>query len=302
MPFSVLAVVGPTASGKSSLGIAIAKSLGNVEIINADAMQLYRGMDIGTAKLTFDEREGVPHHLIDEVSPEQDLTAVEYAKLAHQKILEVLERGNLPVLVGGSMFYVAAALDEMDFAPTDESIRERLESEADDIGALSMHERLGQLDLESASRIPAQNVRRVIRALEVIELTGQPYKSSLPEPRYLRPTLQLGIEVDREILKQRIRERVLAMWETGLLDEVRGLQESGLTLSRTAAVAIGYAQAAAQLAGELNEKEAIEQTITLTNRYARRQMSWFRRDSRISWLNSSANLERQAIEQIRLGR
>lgn len=302
MPFRVLAVVGPTASGKSSLGIAIAKSLGNVEIINADAMQLYRGMNIGTAKLTLDEREGVPHHLIDVVSPDQDLTAVEYAKLAHQKLSEVLQRGNQPVLVGGSMFYVAAALDEMDFAPTDEGVRERLESEADEIGALSMHERLGELDPASASRIPAQNVRRVIRALEVIELTGDPYKSSLPEPRYLIPTLQLGIEVDRDILKQRIRDRVLAMWESGLLDEVRGLQQSGLTLSRTAAVAIGYAQAASQLAGELSEEEAIEQTITLTNRYARRQMSWFRRDSRIQWLDSSANLENQAIEQIRLGR
>lgn len=302
MPFRVLAVVGPTASGKSSLGIAIAKSLGNVEIINADAMQLYRGMNIGTAKLTLDQREGVPHHLIDVVSPDQDLTAVEYAKLAHQKLSEVLQRGNQPVLVGGSMFYVATALDEMDFAPTDEGVRERLESEADEIGALSMHERLGELDPASASRIPAQNVRRVIRALEVIELTGDPYKSSLPEPRYLIPTLQLGIEVDRDILKQRIRDRVLAMWESGLLDEVRGLQQSGLTLSRTAAVAIGYAQAASQLAGELSEEEAIEQTITLTNRYARRQMSWFRRDSRIQWLDSSANLENQAIEQIRLGR
>ncbi|HEY7854384.1 MAG TPA: tRNA (adenosine(37)-N6)-dimethylallyltransferase MiaA [Aquiluna sp.] len=302
MPFSVLAVVGPTASGKSSLALAIAKSLGNIEIINADAMQLYRGMDIGTAKLSFDEREGVPHHLIDVVSPEQDLTAVEYAKLAHEKISEVIERGNQPVLVGGSMFYVAAALDEMDFAPTDEAVRERLESEAEEIGAMSMHDRLNELDPASANRIPAQNVRRVVRALEVIELTGEPYKSSLPEPRYLRPTLQLGISVDREVLKQRIRDRVLAMWESGLLDEVRGLQRSGLTLSRTAAVAIGYAQAASQLAGELSEKEAIEQTITLTNRYARRQMSWFRRDSRIQWLDSSKNLEQQAIEQIRLGR
>ena len=302
MPFSVLAVVGPTASGKSSLALAIAKSLGNIEIINADAMQLYRGMDIGTAKLSFDEREGVPHHLIDVVSPAQDLTAVEYAKLAHEKISEVIERGNQPVLVGGSMFYVAAALDEMDFAPTDEAVRERLESEAEEIGAMSMHDRLNELDPASANRIPAQNVRRVVRALEVIELTGEPYKSSLPEPRYLRPTLQLGISVDREVLKQRIRDRVLAMWESGLLDEVRGLQRSGLTLSRTAAVAIGYAQAASQLAGELSEKEAIEQTITLTNRYARRQMSWFRRDSRIQWLDSSKNLEQQAIEQIRLGR
>lgn len=301
MSFSLLAIVGPTASGKSELALRVAESLGNVEIINADAMQLYRGMDIGTAKLTESERRGVPHHLIDAVEPSEELTAVQYADLAQAKIKEVLGRKNLPILVGGSMFYVAAAIDQMDFAPTDEGVRESLEAKAEEIGALALHQELAVVDPASADRIPAQNVRRVIRALEVIELTGEPYKSTLPEPTYLIPTLQLGIDVDREILKKRIRERVLGMWQGGLLDEVRSLQSSGLKLSRTAAVAIGYAQAASQLAGELSESEAIEETISLTNRYARRQMSWFRRDKRIKWLDSSANLEAQALTQIRLG-
>ena len=302
MSFSLLVIAGPTASGKSELALKVAESLGNVEIINADAMQLYRGMDIGTAKLTESERRGVPHHLIDAVEPSEELTAVQYADLAQVKIKEVLGRKNLPILVGGSMFYVSAAIDQMDFAPTDEAVRERLEAKAEEIGALALHQELAAVDPASADRIPAQNARRVVRALEVIELTGEPYKSTLPEPTYLIPTLQLGIDVDREILKKRIRERVLGMWQGGLLDEVRSLQSSGLKLSRTAAVAIGYAQAASQLAGELSESEAIEETISLTNRYARRQMSWFRRDKRIKWLDSSANLEAQAFTQIRLGR
>lgn len=300
MSFSVLAVVGPTASGKSDLAIKLATALGNAEIINADAMQLYRGMDIGTAKLSEAQREGVPHHLIDVVEPGEELTAVQYAVLAKAKIGEILDRGNVPLLVGGSMFYVAAAIDEMDFAPTDESVRARLEEEADTLGALQMHARLSQVDPESANRIPHQNIRRVVRALEVVELTGAPYKSSLPEPSYILPTLQLGIEVDREVLKQRIRTRVLGMWEAGLLEEVARLQAAGTTFSRTSAVAIGYSQAANQLAGEMTQEEAIEQTISLTNRYARRQMSWFRRDARIRWLDSAENLESRALERIRL--
>ena len=302
MSFSVLAVVGPTASGKSDLGISIAKAIGNAEIVNADAMQLYQGMDIGTAKLGEESREGIPHHLIDIVTPDQELTAVEYSKLAQEAIGQILERGNTPILVGGSMFYVAAALDELDFAPTDEVVRERLEAESEVLGALAMHARLESLDPQSAQRIPAQNIRRVIRALEVIELTGEKHKSVLPEPVYLRPTMQLGIDVEREVLKNRIRERVERMWARGLLEEVQNYLDLGVTFSRTAAVAIGYSQARSQLLGELSQQEAIEQTVSLTNRYARRQMSWFRRDTRIQWLDSEANLEHQALEQIRLGR
>ena len=302
MSFSALAIVGPTASGKSSLGIEIAKNLGDSEIINADAMQLYRGMDIGTAKLTIAERQGVVHHLIDSVELNQELTAVEYSKVCNDLMDEISAQGKLPILVGGSMFYIAAALDQMDFAPTDPEVRERLELDAEKVGALDMHAKLASLDPESAERIPAQNVRRVIRALEVIEITKAPYKSSLPEPTYLRPTLQLGIDVDRELLRERIRDRVHGMWQAGLLDEVEKLLASGVEFSRTARVAIGYAQAISQIEGKLTEAEAIEQTIHLTNRYARRQMSWFRRDRRIHWLDSKVNLIDQALERIRLGR
>lgn len=302
MSYSALAIVGPTASGKSALGLQLARELGSAEIINADAMQLYRGMDIGTAKLPLAQRLEVPHHLIDAVGLSQELTAVEYSKLANQAMDQIQAAGNLPILVGGSMFYIAAALDQMDFAPTDEAVRSRLEIEGQELGNFELHDRLARVDPASAQRIPAQNSRRVIRALEVIEITGEPYKSALPQPQYLRSTLQLGISVDRELLRNRIRERVIGMWQDGLLVEVRRLLESGEQFSKTARMAIGYSQAIAQLQGKLSESEAIEQTISLTNRYARRQMSWFRRDTRIQWLDSSANPLKQALEQIRLGK
>lgn len=300
MPTSVLAIVGPTASGKSSLGLQLAIELGATEIVNADAMQLYRGMDIGTAKLVEAERRGVPHHLIDAVEVTQELTAVEYSKLANSEIDQILARGKQPLLVGGSMFYIAAALDQMDFAPTDDSVRLELEKMSLEVGNLEMHALLARLDPNSAERIPAQNVRRVIRALEVIRLTNLPYKSTLPAPRYLRSTVQLGILVDRNELKLRISNRVEDMWQFGLVQEVEQLLNSGVEFSRTARMAIGYSQAIAQLEGQLSEAEAISQTVSLTNRYARRQMSWFRRDSRIHWLDSSANLMEQALDQIRL--
>lgn len=300
MSASLLAVVGPTASGKSDLAIAIAKELGNGEIINADAMQLYKGMDIGTAKLNPEQRDGIPHHLIDVAEIDQEVTAVQYQSMAGELIDDLIQKGKTPILCGGSMFYIASTIDSLDFSPTDEALRERLELEAEQIGALELHLRLKKLDPLSAERIPAQNVRRVIRALEVIELTGKPYPSALPEPTYLRPTLQLGIMVDREVLKDRIRLRVERMWEAGLLAEVQELLLGGKEFSRTARVAIGYDQAARQLRGELTQEKAIEETIALTNRYARRQMSWFRRDSRIQWLNSGKNLLEQAMERIRL--
>ena len=302
MSADLIAVVGPTASGKSDLAIQIALELGNAEIVNADAMQLYKGMDIGTAKLATSDRQGIPHHLIDVAEIDQEITAVQYQEMANAKITEILQRNKTPLLVGGSMFYIASTIDVMDFAPTDDAIRERLETEAEKAGALELHSRLRALDPVSAERIPAQNVRRVIRALEVIEITGEPYPSALPEPSYQRPTLQLGIMVDREVLKERIRIRVERMWQQGLIQEVATLMESGKDFSRTARGAIGYDQAARQLRGELSEQEAMEETISLTNRYARRQMSWFRRDTRIQWLNSAGNLLEQALGRIRLER
>lgn len=303
MDSRVLALVGPTASGKSGLAIDLAHQLSKagspVEIVNGDAMQLYSEMNIGTAKLSIPERAGVPHHLFDVISPDQEMTAVDYQARARAVFVEILSRGATPLLVGGSMFYIAAALDELDFAPTDPSVRAALEAEAQAIGPGILFERLQRLDPETAEVIPKQNVRRVIRALEVIQLTGTSYSNSLPTPRFARPTLQIGIDVDREVLKERIALRVGDMWRAGLVDEARNLR-SRYVLSKTAAKAIGYAQAFDQLDGRLSEAEAQEHTIRLTNRYARRQMSWFRRDSRISWISAKQDLTAQALEQIRL--
>lgn len=303
MSSKLLALVGPTASGKTSLAIQLAEQLAKsgtaVEIVNGDAMQLYQNLDIGTAKISTEERAGTPHHLFDVITPAQEMTAVDYQARARAVFQEVQSRGALPLLVGGSMFYVSAALDELDFAPTDPEVREALELESERVGSGILFDRLAELDPETASTIPRQNVRRIIRALEVISITGQKYANSLPEQRYAQPTLTLGIAVDREVLKLRIAERVAEMWESGLLEEARQIR-SRFTLSRTAAKAIGYAQAFAQLDGAMSQAEAMEETIQLTNRYARRQMSWFRRDKRIQWLDGSEDLLPQALERIRL--
>jgi tRNA dimethylallyltransferase len=296
----ILALVGPTASGKTSLAIALAQQLGTpVEIVNGDAMQLYSEMDIGTAKISPEERGGIPHHLFDVISPADEMTAVDYQARARKLFDEISERGATPLLVGGSMFYVSAALDELDFAPTDPAVRAALELESEQLGPGLLFERLQKLDPVTAETIPRQNVRRVIRALEVIEITGERYANSLPEQQYARPTLTLGISVDRELLKSRIASRVHEMWKSGLLEEASDIR-SRFALSKTAAKAIGYSQAFAQLDSEVSQETAIEQTIQLTNRYARRQMSWFRRDKRIQWLDGSADLLTQALERIRL--
>jgi tRNA dimethylallyltransferase len=298
--FRILALVGPTASGKTGLAIALAEQLGTpVEIVNGDAMQLYSAMDIGTAKISPEDRKNIPHHLFDVISPADEMTAVDYQARARKVFEEILARGATPLLVGGSMFYVSSALDELDFAPTDSEVRAALELESERFGPGLLFERLQGLDPDTAATIPRQNVRRVIRALEVIAITGEKYANSLPEQQYARPTLTLGINVDRELLKSRIASRVREMWQSGLLDEARAIR-SRFELSKTAAKAIGYSQAFAQLDGNLTQEEAIEETIALTNRYARRQMSWFRRDKRIQWLDGSGDLLAQALERIRL--
>lgn len=303
MSFRVLALVGPTASGKTGLALEVAAQmtiLGKpVEIINADAMQLYAGMDIGTAKLPESQRQGIPHHLFDILTPAQEMTAVEYQRVAREKCLEILAADKTPMLVGGSMFYLAAALDNLDFAPTDPEIRAELEDREQEIGALAMHERLKQLDPITADKIPSQNVRRVIRALEVIAITGESYASSLPEPSYWDPTLQIGLDVPRELLKSRISLRVEQMWADGIVSEVEELLKAG-ELGKTARMAIGYKQAIAQLRGEITAEEAMAETIALTNRYSRRQMSWFRRDKRIRWQAPGDNLSAEVLNLIRL--
>lgn len=303
MSFKVLALVGPTASGKTSLALDISEKLAQtseqVEIINADAMQLYAGMDIGTAKLALAERRGIPHHLFDIITPAQEMTAVEYQRIARDKCLEIIAAGKIPMFVGGSMFYLAAALDNLDFAPTDALIRSELEQLGQEIGALAMHAKLRELDPITAEKIPSQNVRRVIRALEVIQITGDSYASSLPEPTYWQPTLQLGIDVPRELLKERILLRVEQMWAEGIVAEVENLLSQG-ELGKTARMAIGYKQAIAQLRGEMTEAEAKAETVALTNRYSRRQMSWFRRDKRIKWETAGEDLSASVMKLIRL--
>lgn len=295
---SLIAVVGATASGKSNLAIEIAQAIGNAEIVNADAMQLYRGMDIGTAKLTERERQGVKHHLLSAVEPSVDLTAVEYRGMFDQVIQEIETKGKTAIVVGGSTLYLAAALDEMSFAPTDERLREELEAEAERIGALSMHEKLKKLDPIAAQKITAQNKRRVIRAIEVMLLSGKSFAASLPEPTYRRPTLQIAIDTPKALLVERITRRVELMWEQGLLEEVRKLRKH--SLSKTALVAIGYKQAMAQLDGLLTEEQAKAETILLTTRYAKKQGTWFRRDKRIHWLDSDSDVLERALELIRL--
>ena len=303
MNFRIISIIGPTASGKSDLGIAIAKTLSNEgrpsQIVNADAMQLYAGMDIGTAKLPISDRGGVTHHLIDAIAPSQEMTAVEYQSAARDISERLLAEGITPIFVGGSMFYISAALDNLDFAPTKPSIRSKYEALAETIGNLSLHELLASKDPNSAGLIPAQNIRRVVRALEVIEITGKPYSSVLPTPQSWMPTLTMGIGVDRSIIRERIETRVGRMWELGLIDEVRNLLGSHV-LSGTAKMAIGYKQAISQLEGSMTAAEAQAETISLTQRYARRQMSWFNRDKRTKWLAGSGNLFDQAINQIRL--
>ncbi|CAB4571106.1 unannotated protein [freshwater metagenome] len=296
----IIALVGPTASGKTGLAIAIAQQLGNAEIINADAMQLYQDMDIGTAKLSIDQMQSVPHHLLSVIAPTNDITAVEYRALFDQSVQEIQARGNIPIVVGGSTLYLASALDELEFAPTDPSLREKLEQESEQVGALNMHERLRNLDPIAASKIPAANKRRVIRALEVITLSGKSFASSLPEPSYRRPCIQIGIDVDKEELNQRIQIRVDQMWQNGLLEEAQSLLDRYGQLSATAAVAIGYKQAFTQLQGEITEEQAKEETVFLTTRYAKKQRTWFYRDSRISWLDSQQDLIGQAMKLIRL--
>lgn len=279
----VVAVVGPTATGKSALGIELAKRLGG-EVVNTDSMQLYRGMDIGTAKLTLGEREGVPHHLLDLWDVTEPAAVAAYQRLARGVVDDLLSAGKSAVLVGGSGLYVRAVLDDLDFPGTEPEVRARLEAELEALGSGALHRRLEQLDPVAAERILPSNGRRIVRALEVIELTGRPFAAALPEPRYVRPAVQIGLGADRETLDARLDHRVDLMWEAGLVDEVRGLVPQGIREGRTAGKALGYAQVLSFLAGDCSEDEAREETKRTTRKFARRQMTWFGRDQRVSWL------------------
>jgi len=280
----VVAVVGPTATGKSDLGLDLAEAIGG-EVVNADASQLYRGMDIGTAKLAPEERRGIPHHQLDVLEVTQESSVAAYQAAARADIAAVHERGLHPVLVGGSGLYVRAALDHLEIPPTDPAVRARLESEATDHGTEALYARLAQADPDAAQAIERNNTRRVVRALEVIELTGRPFSATMPSREYVRPTVAIGLELPRPVLDARIDARVRRMWSQGLIEEVRALEQVGLRGGRTASRAIGYAQALGQIDGDLTEEEALAQTATLTRKLARRQESWFRPDPRITWLD-----------------
>jgi tRNA dimethylallyltransferase len=281
--FRVLAIVGPTAAGKSDLGVGLAERLGG-EVVNVDSMQLYKGMDVGTAKLTEGERRGVPHHLLDVWDVSRTASVAEFQRMARAVLDELVARGRVPVLVGGSGLYLRAVLDEMEFPGTDPKLRARLESELAESGPAPLYERLRAADPEAAARILPRNGRRIVRALEVVELTGRPFVASLPEPRYVYDAVQVGLDVPRPELDERIERRVDRMWEQGFVDEVRRLEAQGLREGRTASRALGYAQVLRFLAGEWTEQLAREETVRATRRFARRQDSWFRRDPRVHWL------------------
>ncbi len=280
----VVAVVGATASGKTGLSLDLAERLDG-EVVNTDAMQVYRGMDIGTAKLPVDQRRGIPHHLLDTLTVRDPATVAEFQGWARAEIAEIRGRGRTPVLVGGSALYTRAILDRFEFPGTDPAVRERLEAELAAVGPAALHERLRAVDPEAADRILVENGRRTVRALEVIEITGRPFTASLPTMEYADPrTVQIGVDIDRPALDERIAQRVDAMFAAGFVDEVARLLEEGLAEGRTAGRAIGYREVAAYLAGELTLAEARERTVTATRRFSRRQDSWFRKDPRVVWL------------------
>ncbi|MFF4672774.1 tRNA (adenosine(37)-N6)-dimethylallyltransferase MiaA [Streptomyces sp. NPDC001279] len=283
----VITVVGPTAAGKSDLGVFLAQRLDG-EVINADSMQLYRGMDIGTAKLTLPERGDVPHHLLDIWDVTETASVAEYQRLARGEIDRLLAAGRTPVLVGGSGLYVKGAIDALEFPGTDPEVRARLEEELTERGPGALHARLAAADPEAGRAILPSNGRRIVRALEVIEITGRPFTANLPGNDAVYDTVQIGVDVARPELDERIALRVDRMWEAGLVDEVRDLEARGLRDGLTASRALGYQQVLAALAGECTEEEARAETIRATKRFARRQDSWFRRDPRVHWLSGAA--------------
>ncbi|MDQ0664985.1 tRNA dimethylallyltransferase [Arthrobacter ulcerisalmonis] len=278
----VIAVVGPTGSGKSDLAVSLALELDG-EVINADAMQFYRGMDIGTAKITMAERRGVPHHLLDILDVTQEASVSDFQQQARDVIDDIHARGRRAILAGGSGLYVRAALDVLEFPGTDPALRARLEADHAQLGTQALLARLQAVDPVSAGRV--SDARRIIRALEVQELTGRPFSSFMPRREYYRPATQVGLGVDREVLRERLAVRVHRMVDAGLLDEVRLLDARGLRRGKTASRALGYSQFLRVLDGTSTIEDAAEETIVATRQFARRQLTWFRADPRIAWLD-----------------
>lgn len=298
---AVIAVIGPTATGKTALGIAIAKRVGG-EVVNADSMQLYEGMDVGTAKASPAEQDGIGHHLLSVWPLAKAAAVAQYQVLARERIADIHSRGAVPVFVGGSGLYLRAALDPLEFPGESPEVRARLEAELADIGSLALHQRLGVVDPDSAAGILPSNGRRIVRALEVLEVTGQPYRAVLPRYESLYDVAYVGL--DRADLDERVADRVHMMMAAGLLEEVRALLPPGLRSAPTAAKALGYAQLlgvlgdGGELIGDLDG--AVEHTIARTRRFVRRQRSWFRRDPRIAWLDGAdPGLLEQALRHTR---
>jgi tRNA dimethylallyltransferase len=286
-PPPVVAVVGPTATGKTALAVELARRLGG-EVVNADSMQLYRGMDIGTAKPTAEERGGVPHHVLDLWHVREAASVAEYARTARETIDRLRADGVVPLLVGGSGLYVRAVLDDLEFPGTDPVLRARLEAELAAEGPAALHARLAGVDPAAAAAVLPSNGRRIVRALEVVELTGRPFRATLPAPRPHYPAVVLGLDRDAAELDERVRTRVDRMWAAGFVAEVEALAADGLREGPTASRALGYAQVLDQLAGTLRADEAREATVRTTRRFVRRQRSWFRRDAAVRWFDAGA--------------
>ena len=285
-PPPVVAVVGPTATGKTALAVGLAQRLGG-EVVNADSMQLYRGMDIGTAKPDLAERGGVPHHLLDLWHVRQAASVAEYRDRARTEIDRLRGAGVVPLLVGGSGLYVRAVVDELEFPGTDAAVRARWEGELAAVGPAALHERLAVLDPAAAAAVLPSNGRRIVRALEVIELTGGPFRATMPEPQPYYPVVAVGLDRDPAELDDRIAVRVQRMWAAGFVDEVVALAADGLRDGPTASRALGYAQVLAQLDGTLTPDEARDRTVSTTRRFVRRQRSWFRRDASLTWFDAA---------------
>jgi tRNA dimethylallyltransferase len=287
---NMIVICGATATGKSDLAVSLAKEIDG-EVINADSMQLYKGMDIGTAKITVEERQGIPHHLMDLLDVTEDANVAWYQENAREKISEIHSRGKSAIIVGGTGLYIKAILDDLNFPDTDPVVRTALELEYATKGIGPLFERLEKLDPAAALAIDRANSRRVIRALEVIEITGQPFTANLPRKESTKypDALQFGLVMDREILSDVISSRVERMWEGGLVAEVERLIESGITRGTTAQKALGYSQVIAFKEGKISEEEAIDETKRATRQYARRQETWFSRDERINWISPIQN-------------
>jgi tRNA dimethylallyltransferase len=283
---TVVAVVGPTATGKSALSLALAEALGG-EVVNADSMQLYRGMDIGTAKLGVTERCGIEHHVLDIWDVTEPASVAEYQRVARAAIDDIAARGRVPLLVGGSGLYVRAVLEDFDFPGTDPDLRADLEADLAAHGPAALHERLRERDPAAAERILPTNGRRIVRALEVITITGRPFVAELPAPAPVYDAVQLAVDRDTADLDDRIERRVEAMWAAGLVAEVSGLVGVGLREGRTASRALGYQQVLRLLDGSCTEGEAKAETVRATRRFVRRQRSWFRRDPSVRWLDAA---------------